>query len=115
MAREEIQDWEGRLPADSPDRTILARVRPLDGELAPGIAAIATPGHTRSHASLLFTSGERRVVVAADAAMTRDFFLARDYYFNTEEPARAVESLEKIAAIAEIIVPGHDNFFLNRR
>jgi glyoxylase-like metal-dependent hydrolase (beta-lactamase superfamily II) len=115
MAREEIQDWEGCLPADSPDRTILARVRPIDGVLLPGIALIATPGHTRSHASLLFMSEGRRVVIAADAAMTRDFFHARDYYFNTEDPAQAVASIEQIAAIADIIVPGHDNLFLNPR
>jgi len=115
MAREEIDDWERCLPIDGSDRAILTRVEPLDGELAPGIAAIATPGHTRSHTSLLFTNAGMRVVVAADAAMTREFFLARDYYFNTEEPVRAVESLEKIAAIADIVVPGHDNFFLNRR
>lgn len=115
MAREEIQDWEGRLPAGSPDRSTLARVRPVDGERLPGIAIIATPGHTRSHASLLFTSEAMRVVIAADAAMTRDFFLARDYYFNTEDPARAVASIERIGEIADIIVPGHDNLFLKPR
>ena len=45
--------------------------------------------------------------------MTRDFFLARDYYFNTVDSAAAVQSLDTIAAVAEVVVPGHDNAFLN--
>lgn len=114
MAPEEIHDWDRRLPADSPERAILARMQPSEEGPAPGVTCIATPGHTRSHTSLFFASEGTRVVIAADAAMTRDFFLARDYYFNTEDPAAAVASMEKIAAIADIVVPGHDNFFLNR-
>ncbi len=110
----EIRDWDRRLPMDSPDRAILTRMQSADDGPAPGITCVATPGHTPSHTSLLFTSAGMRVVIAADAAMTRDFFLARDYYFNTEDPAAAVASIERIAAIADIIVPGHDNFFLNR-
>ncbi len=105
-----IRDWDHRLPADSPDRTILARMQPPAGDPAPDVTCIATPSHT----SLLFASEGMRVVIAADAAMTRDFFLARDYYFNTEAPTAAVASIERIATMADIIVPGHNNFFLNR-
>ncbi len=114
MAADETLDWDRRLPADSPDRAILARMQSPGGGPAPGVMCIATPGHTRSHTSLLFTSEDMRIVIAADAAMTRDFFLSRDYYFNTENPTAAVASMEEIATMADVIVPGHDNVFLNR-
>jgi glyoxylase-like metal-dependent hydrolase (beta-lactamase superfamily II) len=56
-----------------------------------------------------------RVVVAGDAAMTRDFIRARDYYFNTADTEAAVWSIEEIATTADMAVPGHDNHFLIRR
>lgn len=110
----EIALWDGRLAPDGPDRAVLARLRPSGDELAEGIEILPTPGHTATHSSLLFGSGGLRVAVAADAAMTRDFFLARDYYFNTEDPEAAVASIDSIAAVADIVVPGHDNYFLVR-
>jgi glyoxylase-like metal-dependent hydrolase (beta-lactamase superfamily II) len=56
-----------------------------------------------------------RVVVAGDAAMTRDFFRAIDYYFNTADTEAAVRSIEEITTTADVVVPGHDNYFLIRR
>ena len=60
-----------------------ALIRPSGTELIPGIRVIATLGHSVGHASLVFESEGMRVVVAGDAAMTRDFFRHNDYYFNT--------------------------------
>lgn len=81
----------------------------------PGITVVPTPGHTLGHASLLLESEGLRVVVAGDAVMTRDFFRSRDYYFNTVDPSAAVTSIETISRVADVVVPGHDNYFLNRR
>ena len=53
--------------------------------------------------------------LAGDAAMTRDFLRARDYYFNTADTEAAVRSIEEIATTADVAVPGHDNYFLIRR
>lgn len=90
-------------------------MEPVAGELAPGIAILPTPGHTLGHHSLVFDDGGLAVVVAADAALTRDFFLARDYYFNTVDPEAAVRSIDALAGRADLVIPGHDNVFLNRR
>jgi glyoxylase-like metal-dependent hydrolase (beta-lactamase superfamily II) len=54
-------------------------------------------------------------VVAGDAVMTRDFLRTREYYFNTADPEAVVQSIEEIAATADVVVPGHDNYLLNRR
>ncbi len=103
------------LLSGSPGKRLLTRLDPIVDELAPGIALLSTPGHTSAHTSLVFTSGGFRVVVAGDAVMTHDFFLARDVYFNTVDRAAAVQSIATIADQADIVVPGHDNYFLNRR
>lgn len=114
MAPGEIEHWKRQLPADSPDRGLLDRLRPAGRAMPLGIDVIETPGHTPGHASLLFESAGLRVVVAGDAAMTRDFFRHRDYYFNTADAGAAVRSIETIAGTADIVIPGHDNYFLNR-
>lgn len=115
MAASEIQAWTAQVAPGSPELRLLTRLDPVTGELAPGIALLPTPGHTSMHASLVFTSDGLRVVVAGDAVMTHDFFLARDVYFNTVDRAAAVQSIAAIADQADIVVPGHDNYFLNRR
>ncbi|NBD24710.1 MBL fold metallo-hydrolase [Paenibacillus glycinis] len=115
MARREIDHCRGQLPPDSPEGLLLDRLIPVDHSLTPGIQIVHTPGHSEGHSSLVFDSGGLTVVVAGDAAMTRDFFRARDYYFNTTDPEAAVHSIDRIAAIADIVIPGHDNYFLNQR
>jgi hypothetical protein len=47
--------------------------------------------------------------------MIQDFFRSREYYFNTADPEAAVLSIEEKAATADVVVPGHENYFLNRR
>lgn len=115
MPAAEIEHWHRHLATGSPDREVLDLVRPVGPTLIPGIAVVGTPGHSVGHASLLFESDGIRIAVAGDAAMTRDFFLNRDYYFNTVDADAAVTSIETISHVADVVVPGHDNFFLNRR
>ncbi len=114
MAPAEIEHWRHNLTADSTDRELLDRMRPVEPSLLPGIEVIETPGHTPGHASLLLESEGLRVAVAGDAVMTRDFFRSHDYYFNTLDPVAAVASIEMITRAADVVVPGHDNYFLNR-
>ncbi len=115
MAPSEFAHVRSELAAGSPDREILDRLRPAGSALIPGITVVETPGHSVGHASLVFESEGKQVAVAGDAAMTRDFFRHRDYYFNTVDPGAAVASIEAIAQVADIVVPGHDNHFLNTR
>jgi glyoxylase-like metal-dependent hydrolase (beta-lactamase superfamily II) len=115
MAAPEIDAWTAQVTPGSPELRLLAQLEPVTGELAPGIELLSTPGHTSTHTSLSFTTHGLRVVVAGDAVMTHDFFLARDVYFNTVDRAAAVRSIATIADQADIVVPGHDNYFLNRR
>ncbi len=91
--------------------------RPHSFENAPdrlfdAVEVIGTPGHTNSHHSLRFDCGGLSVVVAGDAVATRDFFRERRGYFNAVDFALSARTMDKVAARSDIIVPGHDNYFL---
>lgn len=74
-----------------------------------------TPGHTLTHYSLSFDCEGLTVVIAADAAMTREFWRDRRGYFNSVDHDLAAQTIDSLAAFADIVVPGHDNYFFNQR
>ncbi len=119
MPDDECVFWDGRLAADSPDRALLERLLPVpaeNSEIAPGIVTMHLPGHTPGLAGLAFTDRDGfRVVLAADAAMTRDFFEARAGYFNSHDFEAVANSIDRLRAEADVILPGHDNYFFNKR
>lgn len=97
---------------------------PVDGELiAPGVRALATPGHSPDSISLVVDSaihptggngiaqGTRRVVIAGDALPTLGNFQKRVPPALHYDRALAVASMDKIIAIADMVIPGHDRPF----
>ena len=88
-------------------------VEAATGRLLDALAIIPTPGHTLSHHSLRFDYEGLSVVIAGDAVATRDFWRERRGYYNCADFALSAKSMDKIAGLANIVVPGHDNFFLN--
>lgn len=89
------------------------KLQPAPAAFFGSIEVLATPGHTPSHHSLRFDCGGRSVVVAGDAVATQDFWRERTVFYNAVDPALAVKTMERLAGIASIIVPGHDNYFLS--
>ncbi len=97
--------------ASTRDAHSAERFNPAGEQIAPGITAIAIPGHTPGLGGLRFAAAEGTVVIAGDGVMTRDFFRHRIGYYNSADFAMASESIERLAGIADMIVPGHDNAF----
>lgn len=60
----------------------------------------------------LITGDGLSIVVAGDSVATRDFFRERRGYFNAVDFELSAQTMNKLAAMADIIVPGHDNYFL---
>jgi glyoxylase-like metal-dependent hydrolase (beta-lactamase superfamily II) len=90
---------------------------PRDFEAAPGrlfdaIDIVATPGHTPGHHSVRFDCDGVSVVASGDAVATRDFFRERRSFYNVSDRVESTRSMEKLATLGDIIVPGHDNYFL---
>ena len=81
-------------------------------ELYLSVELVHTPGHTLEHHSLRFECDGKRVLIAGDAVMTRDFYAHRQGYFNSVDFELAARTIEKIGGMADIVVPGHDNWFL---
>ncbi|TCJ15624.1 MBL fold metallo-hydrolase [Rubrobacter taiwanensis] len=83
-------------------------------ELCSGVTAVATPGHTPGHISLLVDGGEERTVVAGDAVMTRTEYLERRFsHWYTEEQLKQLNaSLDRLYAWEPgLVLPGHDRAF----
>ncbi len=83
--------------------------------LFEAVEVIATPGHTATHHSLRFDCEGESVVVAGDSVATRDFWRERRSYYNAVDPALAAKTMDMLAAAADVIVPGHDNYFATLR
>jgi glyoxylase-like metal-dependent hydrolase (beta-lactamase superfamily II) len=55
------------------------------------------------------------VLIAGDAVPTQDHFLAGQVLPDSQDIPAAQESMREVYEIADLIVPGHDNLFLNPR
>lgn len=91
------------------------RIFPAGEELVPGIRVIALPGHTMGLSGLLFESEDGMVAVAGDSVMTRDFFKDRRGYYNSVDFEASARSIDFLMAQADVVVPGHGNYFLTHR
>jgi N-acyl homoserine lactone hydrolase len=89
----------------------------LDGDaaIAPGLYAIATPGHTPGHQSFGIDHGSRRIVLAFDAADLRanlDERRAPGWTVDPQDVAAADQSVGRLADLDALpgveVWPGHD-------
>ena len=92
-------------------RRVLDRVKPASGELIEGFQLIPLPGHTAGLQGLLFDAPEGKVLICGDSVMGYEFFQAKQGYFYSYSLEKCVESIQKASEIADIIVPGHGNYF----
>jgi glyoxylase-like metal-dependent hydrolase (beta-lactamase superfamily II) len=88
-------------------------IETADNNLFGVIDVVETKGHSPDHTSLRFDYRGLSVVIAGDAVATYDFWLEKRMYYNVMDPEEAKKSLEKINSIANVVIPGHDNYFLN--
>jgi glyoxylase-like metal-dependent hydrolase (beta-lactamase superfamily II) len=102
-----------RIDFDDPD--IDWRLLDGDAELAPGISAILTPGHTPGHQSFVIDlPGGHGYVLAFDAAdlrenIDRELAVGGFVHCRAEDTIAPIRRLKRIAAERGYeIVPGHD-------
>lgn len=91
---------DGELPI--PGATYIDR----DQEIAPGVRLVHTPGHTPGSMSV-FVEGDQRYVIAGDAVPLQDNLTKMVPPALNCDPQAALDSLRKIAAWADYVVPGH--------
>jgi glyoxylase-like metal-dependent hydrolase (beta-lactamase superfamily II) len=95
------------------ERELASKIHPVEpGQFLPGISFVSVPGHTLGTMAILADSSDGKVAICGDAVMTRDFFRNRLGYYNSADFEQSTQSIELLATLANVIVPGHDNYFL---
>ena len=105
-------DGQEKLTAE---RKILAAIRPAPDQLADDVDLFPLPGYTPGQAGILLKFPARTVMVTGDAVPTQGHFEAGQVFQESFDIHQAKESLAEVYELADIIVPGHDNVFVNPR
>lgn len=89
-----------------------SRLRTIKGdtEILPGLTMIETPGHTPGHMAVVAQTEQGRVVIAQDALKNRVELVSR-VGDMVVDAAASTASIERIAALADLVIPGHDRPF----
>jgi glyoxylase-like metal-dependent hydrolase (beta-lactamase superfamily II) len=114
MEENETAIWWEQAREGSREQEILNRIEAAPPQIAPGVELFRTPGHTPHHTSLLLHAQGKRVMVAGDAVMTCSHYLARHPYADRTHHDQALRSMERAVQAADIVIPGHDNYFHTR-
>lgn len=94
---------------------ILDRTRPAEDQLLPQVDLFPLPGYTPGTCGLLLSLPTLTVLVAGDGVPTQDHFLSAQVLPDSYDIRQAGESMREVYEIADLIIPGHDNLFINPR
>jgi len=107
-------DRQGR-DADPGLRALVRKLAVAPDKLAPSVDLFPLPGFTAGTCGLLIGSAVTSTLLTGPAVATLDHFLAGQVLPESSDVARAKESLAEVYEIADVVVPGYDNQFLNPR
>ncbi|MDR1374429.1 MAG: MBL fold metallo-hydrolase [Treponema sp.] len=93
-------------------RELAGKIQPVTPGALDGMEIVPIPGHTAGTTGLLFQSVDGKVMVTGDAVMTRDFFRHQTAYYNAVDKEQNRRSIIRIGELADILIPGHDNYFI---
>ncbi len=94
---------------------LLERIKPADDKLVKQVDLFPLPGFTPGTCGLLVSLPTVTVLIAGDGVPTQDHFLAGQVLPGASDIKQSQESFAEVYEIADLIVPGHDNLFLNPR
>lgn len=94
---------------------LLERCEPAPDELTEDVDLFPLSGHSPGLCGLLLKSPLMTALVTGAAVPTLDHFLAGQVLPDSRDIPQAQESLKEAYEIADLIVPGFDNLFLNPR
>ena len=99
----------------SEELALLESLSVAEDKIAPGVDLFPLFGYTPGTTGLLVAAPAYTALIAGDAVPTLDHFLAGQILPDAQNIAAAQESMREVYEIADLIVPGHDNLFLNPR
>ncbi|HEV7297804.1 MAG TPA: MBL fold metallo-hydrolase [Tepidisphaeraceae bacterium] len=121
-ARQHLQNLINDAPEEDEDRKyfiaelrLLERLQPAPDKLADNVDLFPLFGYTPGTTGLLVTTPATSTLIAGDAVATLDHFLAGQVLPDAADIKAAQEVLGEVYEIADLVVPGHDNLFVNPR
>jgi glyoxylase-like metal-dependent hydrolase (beta-lactamase superfamily II) len=89
-----------------------------DKEVAPGVTALGTPGHTPGHTSFAVSSGSGRLLVQSDVTNIPEFFLRHPdwhvaYDVDPDQAAKTRHRFHDMAAAEKALIAGFHFSFPN--
>jgi glyoxylase-like metal-dependent hydrolase (beta-lactamase superfamily II) len=121
-ARSQLEALIESAPEEDIDRAAMEKELELiesfkiaDDKLAENVDLFPLFGYTPGTCGLLVTSPLSSTLIAGDAVPTLDHFLAGQVLPDSYDIKAAQESMAEVYEIADLIVPGHDNWFVNPR
>jgi glyoxylase-like metal-dependent hydrolase (beta-lactamase superfamily II) len=94
---------------------LLNRLSSPEDRIADYVDLFPLFGVTQGNCGLLIAAPTSTILIAGDAVPTQDHFLAGQVLPDASDIQTAQESLREVYEIADQIVPGHDNIFMNPR
>ncbi len=94
------------------DIKLLEKFQIAPEKFGPQIDLYPLSGPSMGSAGLLLTPATQSILIAGDAALTADHVLAGQVWEGCYDTELAMESLQDLLEIGDIIVPGHDNVML---
>ena len=120
--RQYLDRMLSQAPEEDIDRKLLSQELQLleslsiaEDQLAPQVDLFPLPGYTPGNCGLLLKLPTVTVLLAGDAVPTQDHFLAGQVLPDAYDIKQAQESVAEVYEIADLIIPGHDNLFMNPR
>jgi glyoxylase-like metal-dependent hydrolase (beta-lactamase superfamily II) len=121
-ARSQLEHLIDGAPDEDIDRAILEKELELiqsfkiaEDKLAENLDLFPLFGYTAGTCGLLVSTPLTSTLIAGDAVPTQDHFLAGQVLPDSHDIKSAGESMAEVYEIADLIVPGHDNLFVNPR
>ena len=121
-SRQHLQRLLDQAPEQDIDRRVfkqeldlLEKLTPADDKIVDQLDLFPLPGYTPGNCGLLIKLPTTTVLLAGDAVATQDHFLAGQVLPDAYDIKQAQESLAEVYEIADLIIPGHDNVFVNPR
>lgn len=108
-----LADVDRRLMED--ELAILNRCHPAPDKIADSVDLFPLYGFTPGTCGLLLTLPTVTIIVAGDAVATEEHFLAGQALPDAYDINASLESLGEVYEIADLVIPGHGNVFLNPR
>ena len=91
------------------DLKLLNRFRPAPEKFTPQVHLYPLVGPSPGSAGLLLTPPTTTIIVAGDAVLTSAHLLTGQIWQGCSDRKLAMDSLQDVVSMADIVIPGHDN------